>query len=318
MGLFDLLSRVGFSCKERRSDNKKRSVVTLSEEWKESQKNVRYLVCDDTNFIVFVDHDLDIDWGTTYELERSLEKKGIDIKTKHFNILAQAAVVETTPSDGLRYDSRLRFKRLVGEAIVCCFEGQYENALNILVSARQYLRDRTQEVSRYWYLSSCLMFSVPYICVALGFWLARTTLRPFLGAETFWLVIAGCSGALGALLSVMSRTGNLAFNSSSGLGLHRLEAFSRISVGALSGGLVGLAIQSKLFLSPLSGGSHVVMMIAAFAAGAGERLAPSIIAQFDRKADAPTVGRRDDADTPEQGMRRPPRTRPPRTRPPRS
>jgi hypothetical protein len=170
-------------------------------------------------------------------------------------------------------------------------EQQYENALYALGFARDYLRDRTQEVSRYWYLSWSMIFSIPFTAVAFGFWLERGALVPFLGAETFWSVIAGCSGAVGALLSVMSRTGKLAFNSSSGLALHRLEALSKIGVGALSGGLLGLAVQSGLFLTCLQGGSHVVIMITAFAAGASERLAPSIIAEFDKKAaaDAPKL-----------------------------
>src|ERR1700724_407481 len=92
-------------------------------------------------------------------------------------------------------------------------------------------------------------------------------------------------GGVGALLSVMSRTGNLAFSSSSGLRLHCLEALSRIGVGAMSGGVLDLAVLSKLFLSPLSAGEqvHVVMMLVAFAAGASERLAPSVIAGLEKK-----------------------------------
>ena len=190
--------------------------------------------------------------------------------------------------NGLDAQRILRFKRLVGEAIVCCLECQYDAALSALGFARDYLRERTQEVSRFWYLSFSMLFAVPFSLIACLFWLERGSLVPSIGTGAFWLVIAGCSGALGALLSVMSRTGNLAFSSSSGKRLHRLEALSRISVGVLSGGLIGLAIQSQLFLSPLVSGSqpHLIIIIAAFAAGAGERLAPSIIAGFDKKLTA--------------------------------
>jgi hypothetical protein len=235
--------------------------------------------------IVFIDHELDVDWDTTDELDRSFEEKGGDSKAQHYKVFAQAAVVETMPSDGLNDEMKLRFKRLIGEAIVSCLDLQYENALSTLGFAREYLRDRTQETSRFWYLSSSMMWAVPFGLIAAGFWIERSALTAALGDQVFWLIIASCAGAIGALLSVMGRAGRLAFDSASGFPLHCLEALSRISVGALAGGLVDLAIKSKVFLSLLSADSqtHVIMIIAAFVAGAGERFAPSIIAEFDSK-----------------------------------
>jgi hypothetical protein len=281
----NLLSRL--FCARRLSDERSPG-PKLSENWSQLENRVRYLIRDEKDFIVYIDHDLDIEWETAENLDRLLEAKGNDIKAKHYSVLAQAAVVETMPTEGLDAQRILRFKRLVGEAIVCCLECQYDAALSALDFARDYLRERTQEVSRFWYLSFSMFFAVLFILIACFFWFWRASLILIIGGGAFWLVIAGCSGALGALLSVMSRTGNLAFNSSSGRRLHRLEALSRISVGVLSGGLIGLAIQSKLFLWPLVSGSepHLVIMIAAFAAGAGERLAPSIIAGFDKKVAA--------------------------------
>jgi hypothetical protein len=257
----------------------------LSDDWQEFEKSVRYVICDDPEFVVFIDKEFKIEWRFTPKFNRSIQRMKADIKKKHFHIMTQAAVVDTLPSDGLSDEDKLRFRRLVGEAIAICFEGLYENAADTLNFARQYLRERSEELSRYWYLSSSIIFCAPFFLVAVGLWLVRPAASLFLGPQAFWLAIVSCAGTFGALLSVVSRTGKLNFSSSSGLALHRLEALSRISVGALSGGLVDLAIQSKLFLPSLSDGSkaHVVTVIAAFAAGASERLAPSIIAQFDRK-----------------------------------
>jgi hypothetical protein len=159
--------------------------------------------------------------------------------------------------------------------------------LTALGYARDYLRDRTQELSRYWYLSSSMGWSFLFLVLAGIVWLNRDCVQSKIRVEPFWLVLAVCFGALGALLSVMSRTGNLAFSSSSGRYLHILEALSRISLGAMSGGVLGLAILSKVFLSPAdSHQMHVLMMLVAFAAGASERLAPSIIAEFEKRAPA--------------------------------
>jgi hypothetical protein len=191
----------------------------------------------------------------------------------------------------LKTYQKLRFKRLIGEAIICCFESQYDNALRTLGYASDYLANRTQEISRYWYLSSSLLFALPFALSAAGLWLGRASIMPIIETESFWLLMAACAGALGALLSVISRTGNLAFSSSSGLRLHLWEALSRIGVGAMSGAVLDLAVLSGLFLSPLTAGKHVhaLMMLVAFAAGASERLAPSIIAEFEKKSAAPSA-----------------------------
>jgi hypothetical protein len=263
--------------------------VTLPDRWKGSEKDIRYLVYEDTRFIVFIDHDMDIQWETDDEFDKVLGQRDEKSKGQYYNVMTRAALAETLPADGLTAKQQQRFKRLIGEATVCCFEAQYDNALSALGYAREYLGDRAQEVSRYWYLSSSILFALPFALVAVALWHWRLPVTSAFGVEPFWLAIAICSGALGALLSVMSRTGNLAFSSSSGLRLHRLEALSRIAVGAMSGGVLDLAFLSKLFLSPISAGGrvHVVMMLAAFAAGASERLAPSIIAQFEKKSSPP-------------------------------
>jgi hypothetical protein len=266
--------------------------VMLTEKWKPHEKEVRYLVRESDHYIVFIDRELDVDWDTDSELNKSLDKqKGTEAEKQYYNALTQAAVVETMPSDGLNLTKKLRFKRLVGEAIVCCLEQQYENALRALGFARDYLHDRTIETSRFWYLSSSIVCALPFVGIAFVSWIERAALITILGDKAFWLIVTACYGATGALLSVMIRTGNLSFDTASGFWLHWLEALSRISVGALSGGFIGLAIQSKLFLSLLSGNSqtHLLMMIGAFVAGAGERLAPSIIAQFESKLPSRTI-----------------------------
>lgn len=278
MRLRDFMSLM-FSCKERRPRPERHYSVQLDKPWKEHEKKAHYIIQDDPDYIVYIDHKLDVQWAAQRDYYDSFRIAKLN------NVITRAIVVETLPSGGLDYENLMRFKRLVGQAMVCCLTKQYGNGLSTLKIAEEYLYERTREVSRFWYLSSSIIFSFPFGAVTLGFWLARVTLEPYLSAELFWFVISGCCGAFGALLSVMSRTGKLDFSSSSGRCLHRLEAVSRLSVGALSAGIVNLAIQSKLFIPSISHSStgHAFIVIAAIAAGASERLAPSIISQFDRK-----------------------------------
>ena len=110
-------------------------------------------------------------------------------------------------------------------------------------------------------------------------WIWRQPITTALTANFIWLCLAAVAGASGALLSVIWRSGLIKFDCSAGRALHFLEGASRIWAGALSGVLVALAVKSEFILAPLTRGGHAltVIMLAAFATGAGERLATSII-----------------------------------------
>jgi hypothetical protein len=125
-------------------------------------------------------------------------------------------------------------------------------------------------------------------------WIWREPIMLALTANFVWLCLAAAAGSCGALLSVIWRSGKLKFDSSAGRSLHYLEGISRIWAGALSGVLVTLALKSGFILAPLTRGenSMTIIMLAAFAAGAGERLATSIISTFESTQPA-TAGRGD-------------------------
>jgi predicted Zn-dependent peptidase len=78
------------------------------------------------------------------------------------------------------------------------------------------------------------------------------------------------------------RTGKLTLDSSAGAKLHYLEGASRILAGGFSGLLASLAVKTGIILSMYDATSKLndMMILTAFAAGAAERLAPSIVSQI--------------------------------------
>src|SRR5215831_11619636 len=146
-GLVDAAAGARRFVREGRHFPESRSTTKLSDTWSGLKEEVHYLVYFSDEFIVYIDHDLDIEWKTTEALDKSFDEKGDDIKSKHYNVLMQAAAAETMPTDGLDYQQVLRFKRLIGEAIACSLVLEFDNALSTIGFARDYLRDRTQEVS---------------------------------------------------------------------------------------------------------------------------------------------------------------------------
>jgi hypothetical protein len=243
------------------------------ENWPEVT-NLRYLITSTDKYIVFIDTDIDIDWISLIE-----DDSGNGSPSKHNQIMNEAALLETTPCTGLPENMRMQFKRLIGEGIVRSFEHDYDSASKMLQSARNYMAARGEETSRLWYLSASFVATVPFICCGVIVWIWRDGFAKSFGSAALWITLAAVMGAMGALLSVIARTGTLKFDCSSGSRLHYLEGGSRICAGALSGIILGLSVISGIFLAPLTHveNAHSIMMVAAFAAGAVERLVTSII-----------------------------------------
>lgn len=245
--------------------------------------DVGYLIKSTERYIVYLDKEGDIDWSTT-DAHDAAERASETFDPRKRNAVENdAAILEVTPSTGLSPQTCRQFKRLIGEALVCSFEVDYVSARKMLTSAQSFIRARTEEISRYWYLLASIICWVPFAVAGAAAWLTRGQLRAVIGLDAFWLLFAMVAGAFGALLSVMTRAGRLKFDSSAGRPLHWLEGCSRIAAGAISALVVAFAVRSGIILSSLVRDHELYtsMMLAALVAGAGERFAPSIISKLE-------------------------------------
>jgi hypothetical protein len=239
---------------------------------------VKHLVLSSDRFIVFLDDALDVDWATS----KKYDDKGHKDLHEHNVVINEAALLEATPCEGISVAIKTHFKRLIGEAIARSLDDDYIGASQMLRSAEGYILARSQETSRWWYLSASALMTIPFVAAGCIFWWDRSSLIQVLGEGPFWLFLCAVAGSIGALLSVIGRTGKQTFDCSAGRKLHYLEGASRIWAGAISGILVGLAVRSELVLAVLTHGERMpaVMTLAAIAAGSGERLATSIISDI--------------------------------------
>ena len=240
------------------------------------------LILSTKEYIVFIDQEGDVDWETNPDFDEETLKDPLYNLQKQNSILNGEASLEATPTGSFDKPTRLSFKRLLGEAIARSFDYDYEGAEEMLASASQYIRARSEEKSRFWYLSASFLMAAVFLIVGIAFWTFREQVSQVLSPSRTFLALASVAGAMGALLSVIWRSGSLQFDASAGRNLHYLEATSRIWAGALSGFLVASAVKCDLILTAFSrdGNLQGVMMLAAFAAGTSERLAGSIISKF--------------------------------------
>lgn len=247
-----------------------------------NQRDRKLLIRATKNYIVVIDKNGNIDWETTTEADADLVSRPNDNK-KYTDVISEAATLETAIHEGWSEKTTASYLRLIGEAIANSLEGHFDRASATLAQAASFYQRRCEETSRSWYLSASFCVAAPFGIVGFLAWCIRNWLIASLGATAFWLVLCACAGATGALLSVIWRTGKLRVDCSAGRNLHWLEAGSRIAAGVVSGLLGGLAVHANLLFTPLTEGGrlHLIMLLVALTAGAGERLASSIISKFD-------------------------------------
>ena len=249
--------------------------------WPEHQEGERIIETDE--YVGRIDLKGNIDWETSKAYDASVLTNCKYNHSKYHSILNDAALLEVSPCDGLTRETRKQFKRLIGEALRCSFEFDYVDAKNMIRAAGKFVRARSEEVSRRWYLFASFLATSPFALIGAIIWGLRDKAIHSFGIDATWMSLSAVAGAIGALLSVITRTGRLKFDCSAGWELHLLEGVSRIVAGAISGLIVALAIRSDLIFTALSQGIHIhkIMIVGALAGGAGERLATSIISKFD-------------------------------------
>jgi hypothetical protein len=255
--------------------------ANVRDEW--SHIKPLLLILSTQEYIVFIDQEEDVNWETNPDFDEETLKDPHYSLQKQNSILNGEALLEATPTGNFDHPTRLSFKRLLGEAIARSFDYDYQGAEEMLASASQYIQARSEEKSRFWYLSASFLMAGAFLVVGVAFWIYREHMSLVLSPSGTLLALSSVVGAMGALLSVIWRSGSLQFDASAGRNLHYLEATSRICAGALSGFLVALAVKYDLILTAFSrdGNLEGVMMLAAFAGGTSERLAGSIISKFE-------------------------------------
>ena len=251
------------------------------ERWKHHK--IGKLVRRTKDYIVHIDaEDSRLDWETSASYDKKQESDPLYIRSRYNSVHCDVAVLEARPCLGLDQRVTIEFRTLLGEALVCAFENDYETADKMITAAAAYIDARSQEKSRLWYLDACMWTAVPCALLAVIFAINKNALTASIGVSLFWTVLAAFSGAIGALFSVILRIGRLSVDCASGKTLHDLEGFSRILAGAISGTFVAIAFFSGIFFPAVvqAEKSHYAIILLAMLSGISERSAVSLIAKF--------------------------------------
>lgn len=237
-------------------------------------KDVKYLVVETDSYIIFIDSSNTLDWQTSEKYDKdNLQSQAARQKT-----LSQIGILECKPNSHLPEKFSLDFKRLLGEALACALEGEFDTASAILSNAETYLKNRSEETSREWYLTEAGKTVATILLIGMAVWVFRDLVRPIIGNLAFQLVLTSIAGAMGALLSIIMRMGGEKLDCHVGKNIHKLESRYRVIAGMLSAIFVYLAVNSELAFSFSDKGGTGFLFVG-FLSGLTERLAPSISAK---------------------------------------
>ncbi len=244
----------------------------------ELNKTIEEIVLCTKDFIVYVDSEQTVQWRTT-DHHKMPEYCG--------EVLNTVATLEAK-SQFISDPKALRVvRRRIGEGLARCLDGYpKENSLATLREVELELKIRNKEISWKWYFLSAMKLTAVLTISFVALWLLRDQARVYVGAAAFEVILGSICGAIGALLSVMSRSNRLIMDANAGKALHQLEGLSRIGAGLIGALLVALSIKAGIILggASFSGNPQALLLAFCIVAGTSERLVPSLIASLEKTA----------------------------------
>lgn len=247
----------------------------IYERWKDP--NSFLSKSENDNFIVFIDHVQDVEWLTGDK---------IDPDDESAKAISHAEAIGSRRCKQLPPDQVLELRRILGQAITCAIQGHVEESYKLSRDAELFHRARSIEQSRRWTLNSAHLFVVAISFVVLWTTMAKAPAAlNYLGSSLspFSLLSGVLGGVLGAYLSLIQKSSSGVCDSAAGIQLHRIEAFTKISSGALLGFVALMLSQSNFAPEVLNTLDYVdgySLFILGFASGFIERLIPRMISNY--------------------------------------
>jgi hypothetical protein len=258
-------------------------------------KKIHILILSEHDYIVFLDKDLYVHWyyNSNYVEDEFAEDYGA-IVSREANLEATSALLLKKQEPQLeKQGTQLEvFRRLLGESIARLLDDRWSkekkkpnNARMMLDKAELFLRERSRERARIWYLSATLGAAMLMLIGVLVLWINRQKVLTLLSVEeSFIEVMLGVAmGSLGALISVLLRSDDLKIDVSAGARVHYFEGAMRVLVGATAGLVFALSIKSNILLGAINNSERAttILLVISIIAGVSERLLPSLIKQLE-------------------------------------
>jgi hypothetical protein len=238
--------------------------LMLPQPWERHQDNHNILIIHTNDFIVYLDHEFDVEWETTDAHDKKLEKDDVALG----KISNRISALESIPLSQLAPEIRKAFRRMLGEAMARALESDIKAAHEMLDDAEAYVVARATERARFWrFVASS---------VSTGFLVVIASLVPIVLKDAVFITARNMavSGALGSLLSVLIRLRDIPPSPSVATRMHWIEGAAKSLAGMIGAIFVLLAIRGGILFPAIP---STLALVVAFMAGASERFIPSMI-----------------------------------------
>jgi hypothetical protein len=257
-------------------------------------ENICCIVRKSTKYIVYLDADLEIRWWwilrANEQLVNKVQARVNVLKHESSFLLVQKPLQlpwKRAPGHAL---TAVNIRGLIAEAMaVALSAGTEEDCEKVLAEAERKIAVAKDQLARPvfagWFFAAVAALAV---VTGLSYVIGTRWIAP--GDLTFvrmWLE-AGLCGAFGALISALTRTHDLALEPAAG---HRgllIEAVARALIGSGGGLLLFFALEAGVLQAALSNDPDVLRGVRLFmciAAGASERILPSLIGKAEDAVD---------------------------------
>lgn len=226
----------------------------------------------DKNYIIFIDYENDIDWKEKGVIKEWTEKERQDF----MDCVSKLTMAEAVPMLNLSEKEILAFKRKLGAIYVRLFDKKFDNVDEQIEEALQFVRRQNTESARKHLLFSS--GSIVLLCTFFALIVAHIVTNH---CQWFYYVLMGIYGAF---VSISLRYGKQLFTGQSSVWLLRMEAVSRIFIGAVFAVITVMAIRSGLIMSSVNDSvvTDITRMVC-FLSGFNERFIPSLMERLTKK-----------------------------------
>jgi hypothetical protein len=244
------------------------------------QKHIKKLFVADETYIVYLDEADDVTWAFT--------ESEFKPSNSYSDVVSRVSYLQSM-STFLDDEQRLRFRSFLAEIIKFVIEDKRNDpqVYSRLDQAEQYLAARSREQARIYYFRGGLVTTAVFLILTLATWMRVSSSfgDSYVGDAFLCLGM----GAVGALISLVLPHTSARLDRQAGASILQIEGMLRVTLGALAGFLVSLAINANVFLSFLdskglnASQSNALLLLIAVIAGTSERLLPSLVKRVEQQ-----------------------------------
>ena len=246
------------------------------------KENINTLVrYNEGNYIVFIDMELELDWVIT----DAYDDAHANTKNKRNKLLSDIEALQHRPTVAyLDKQTKKAFFLMLAEAWVYALDEEFSLSKSYLTNVEKYLENRNHEICRKWQISFSFLFFCILSSVFMVIFINSNAISELLHIQepTIKRFSYISFGLMGALFSILCKTGKTSYNCESGRLLNALEIFCRMFASLLSAFIVLCLFELDLVFSAFNTHEHMntALIMICFISGFCERLVPSLLNKF--------------------------------------